>query len=164
MCARRLDRRLLGPNEGRRREAKDDVVPGWRDSYRREGGVDTGTSKSSSSSSSTITTTTGKGGEGGGGRQQQKEIAGGGMITGYHISGPLLRVLRVSPFFSNDPSPSSFFLRPTLYQSAQSFALCLRVVYPRCSSPSRAEPTGARSNLLHLRRQLLLLLPLRLRL
>lgn len=43
-CARRLDRRLLGPMEGRRREAKDDVAPGWRDPYRGEGGVDTGTS------------------------------------------------------------------------------------------------------------------------
>lgn len=38
---RRLDRRLLGPNEGRRREAKDDAL-GWRDSYGRGGGVDTG--------------------------------------------------------------------------------------------------------------------------
>lgn len=99
-CARRLDRRLLGPNEGRRREAKDDAVLGSVGGIRtgrRWGGYGYEQKQRSKE---------------GAGKAAAKRDSGEGMITGYHISGPLLRVLRVSPFFSGDPSPSPYTTYP----------------------------------------------------
>lgn len=130
LCTRRLDRRLLGPNEGRRREAKDDVVLGWRDSYGEKVGWIRVRAKAWE----------GRGGVAG---KAAKRDSGEGMITGYHISGSLLRVLRSPPSLPPLPSFSSTILLPLL--------LLLRPVCPPCiltffagPVPRRdAAPTGA---------------------
>ena len=139
LCTRRLDRRLLGPNEGRRREAKDDVVLGWRDSYGEKVGWIRVRAKAWE----------GRGGVAG---KAAKRDSGEGMITGYHISGSLLRVLRSPP--SLPPPPFLLFDDPSSSSSPPSPRL--PSVYPhllrrscsssrRCTDRCRATSTSADS-------------------
>ena len=144
-CARRLDRRLLGPNEGRRREAKDDAVLGSVGGIRtgrRWGGYGYEQKQRSKE---------------GAGKAAAKRDSGEGMITGYHISGPLLRVLRVSPFFSGDPSPSPYTNLPSL-------CVYLHLLSPSCSSSRRCYTDQCRATSSTFADSFCLFLPLRLRL
>lgn len=131
LCTRRLDRRLLGPNEGRRREAKDDVVLGWRDSYGEKVGWIRVRAKAWE-------------GRGVAGKAAKRD-SGEGMITGYHISGSLLRVLRFPPFLlfddpssSSPPSPRLPSVYPHLLRRSCSSSR-------RCTDRCRATSTSADS-------------------